>query len=296
LKVYEYNCDSASCYMEVGKVQGKWAKHLGLKRGRDAGENLLKNLKEAWKACDVKGKIHVLQDNDPEEDYHALFMQEAIEAAGYECERVVGLNSLRWNHEGVVVDKNNDPVRYVWKTWAWETALEQLRNEVIAQDEASFLVSPQWREGETPRLADVLLRKEVMVYEPLWTLIPSNKAILPVLWTLFPNHPWLLEASCELSDDLKQKGYVAKPIVGRCGANIKLVDENAQVLAKKDGNFGERDYIYQQLWTLPKVGKYYVQVCTFTAAGNYTGSGVRVDPTMIIGKDSDCMALRIQQD
>lgn len=35
---------------------------------------------------------------------------------------------------------------------------------------------------------------------------------------------------------------------------------------------------------------------TFTAAGNYGGSGVRVDPTMIIGKDSDCMALRIQQD
>src|SRR5690606_27782424 len=25
LKVYEYNCDSASCYMECGKVQGLWA-------------------------------------------------------------------------------------------------------------------------------------------------------------------------------------------------------------------------------------------------------------------------------
>lgn len=296
LKVYEYNCDSASCYMEVGKVQGKWAKHLGLKRGRDAGDNLFKSLRDAWKESDLKGKIHVLQDTDQEEDYHALYMQEAIEAAGYQCERVIGLSSLRWNHEGVVVDKNNDPVRYVWKTWAWETALEQLRNEVSAEGEDSFLDKPQWREGEVPKLADVLLRKEVMVYEPLWTLIPSNKAILPILWSLFPNHPWLLETSQELSDELKHKGYVAKPIVGRCGANIKLVDENNQVLAKKDGNFGERAYIYQQLWPLPKIGKYYVQICTFTAAGNYAGSGVRVDPSMIIGKDSDCMALRIQQD
>lgn len=295
LKVYEYNCDSASCYMEVGKVQGKWARHLGVKRGQDAGEHLIKNLKDAWKKSDVIGKIHVLQDEDPEEDYHALFMQEAIEAAGYQCERVVGLNSLRWNHEGVIVDSHNVPVRYVWKTWAWETALEQLRNEVTTQHEASFLDTPQWQEGETPSLADVLLREEIMVYEPLWTLIPSNKAILPVLWSLFPNHPWLLETSLELTDDLKQKGYVAKPIVGRCGANIKLVDENEQILAKKDGDFGERDYIYQQLWPLPKVGKYYVQICTFTAAGNYAGSGVRVDPSMIIGKDSDCMALRIQQ-
>jgi glutathionylspermidine amidase/synthetase len=39
-----------------------------------------------------------------------------------------------------------------------------------------------------------------------------------------------------------------------------------------------------------------VQVCTFTAAGNYAGSGVRVDKSMIIGKDSDCMALRIDDD
>ncbi len=95
LKVYEYNCDSASCYMEVGKIQGKWAKHLNIKRGHDAGRNLFTDLVTAWKKSDVKGKVHVLQDTDPEEDYHALFMQEAIKAAGLECERVVGLDSLR---------------------------------------------------------------------------------------------------------------------------------------------------------------------------------------------------------
>jgi glutathionylspermidine synthase len=36
------------------------------------------------------------------------------------------------------------------------------------------------------RLIDVLLRPEVLVFEPLWTVIPGNKAILPVLWSLFP--------------------------------------------------------------------------------------------------------------
>jgi len=68
------------------------------------------------------------------------------------------------------------------------------------------------------------------------------------------------------------------------------------LLADKGGAFADRAQIYQQLFTLPKVGKYYVQVCTFTAAGNYAGSGVRVDPSMIIGKDSDCMALRVDDD
>jgi glutathionylspermidine amidase/synthetase len=159
-----------------------------------------------------------------------------------------------------------------------------------------FINNSNTSAGQTPKLADVLLRKEIMVYEPMWTLIPSNKAILPILWALFPNHPWLLETSLELSDELKQKGFVSKPVVGRCGANIQLVDENNQTLAEKGGNFGGRDYVYQQLWPLPKIGKYYVQVCTFAVSGNYSGSGVRVDSSMIIGKDSDCMALRVQED
>jgi glutathionylspermidine amidase/synthetase len=209
---------------------------------------------------------------------------------------VVGLKSLKWDKDGVIVDAAGVPVKWIWKTWAWETALEQLRQEIVDSAEDSFINSPNARTGDTPKLADVLLHKDIMVYEPMWTLIPSNKAILPVLWALFPNHPWLLETSLELTEGLKQKGFVSKPIVGRCGANIQLVDENNQTLAEKGGNFGERDYVYQQLWPLPKVGKYFVQICTFTVAGNYSGSGVRVDPSMIIGKDSDCMALRVQDD
>ena len=57
------------------------------------------------------------------------------------------------------------------------------------------------------RLIDVLLRPEVLVYEPLWTAIPSNKAILPVLWSLFPNHRYLLEAGFELTSELIKNGY-----------------------------------------------------------------------------------------
>jgi glutathionylspermidine amidase/synthetase len=282
--------------MEVGKVQGKWANHIALKRGKDAGENLFERLVAAWKDSDATGTIHVLQDNDSEEDYHALFMQEAIEAAGFVCKRIVGLSNLRYSKHGDIVDEDNVALRWVWKTWAWETALEQLRDEVGGPDVGSMIDPPAFIEGAIPKLADVLLRKNIMVYEPMWTLIPSNKAILPVLWSLFPNHPWLLETNHAISDSLRLNGYVAKPIVGRCGANIRLIDKHNQVLAQKEGKFGQRDYVYQQLWPLPKIGKYFVQVSTFTAAGNYAGSGVRVDPSMIIGKDSDCMALRVQQD
>ncbi len=63
--------------------------------------------------------------------------------------------------------------------------------------------------GEHPRLCDILLNDHIQIIEPLWKVIPSNKAI-------FPNHPHLLRGEWLLTNDLKQGGYVKKPIVGRC--------------------------------------------------------------------------------
>ncbi|AQP99177.1 bifunctional glutathionylspermidine amidase/synthase [Pseudoalteromonas aliena] len=294
LKVYEYNCDSASCYMESGKIQGKWGKHFGVKTGVDAGQSLFKDLVKAWRKSEVKGLVHILQDDEPEEHYHALFMKEAIEAAGFECKLVIGLSTLRWNESGNIVDADGAQLSYVWKTWSWETALDQIREECEADQSLADNFEPQLQAGETPRLADVLLRKNVMVFEPLWTLIPSNKAILPILWSLFPNHKYLLNTAFELNDELLQTGYVVKPIVGRCGANIQLVDEQQQIIEKTVGHFASQDQIYQQLFALPKVDDYFVQICSFTAAGKYSGGGVRVDESMIIKGHSDCMALRIK--
>ena len=36
--------------------------------------------------------------------------------------------------------------------------------------------------------------KNLIFIEPLWKLIMSNKAILPLLWEMFPNHPNLVPA------------------------------------------------------------------------------------------------------
>lgn len=283
LKVYEYNCDSASCYMEVAKVQGKWLKHHGIKGGIDAGGELFKQLVKSWKNCQIDSVIHVLQDDDPEETYHALFMQDAIQAAGYKCVVVKGLDSLRFNKQGGIEDSFGNVIKWVWKTWAWETALDELRFDENSQQQDSGI----------PTLSEVLLNDDIMVFEPLWTLIPSNKAILPILWSLFPNHPNLLNTSFELTAELIESGHVVKPIVGRCGANIKIIDEHQNTLAQKSGAFENREQIYQQLFALPKIKDSYVQVCTFTAQGNYAGSGTRVDPSMIIGQDSDCLALQV---
>jgi glutathionylspermidine amidase/synthetase len=296
LKVYEYSCDSASCHMEAGKVQGKWAEHYGCTDGDDVGARLQELLAGAWRHSDVDCVLHIMQDRDLEETYHALFMQEAMAQAGIRSKIIRGVSGLRWELDGGISDADGVRVKWVWKTWAWETALDQLRAE-CEDGEVQLHSYGRGRLPEhPPRLVDVLLRPEVMVYEPLWTLSPSNKAILPVLRSMFPDYPYLLNTSYELTDELRHTGYVVKPIVGRGGANISVFDRHENLRAETGGRFDDRDQIFQQLFALPHVGGYNVQVSTSTAAGRYAGACIRVDESGVINMESENLALRVVKD
>ncbi len=296
LKVFEYNCDSAACYMEAGKVQGKWAEHFGCKTGSDPGSRLHMHLREAWRHSDVNDVLHIMQDDDPEETYHALFMQEAMEQAGITSKILSGLEGLSWAGDGSILDPDGLKINWVWKTWAWETALDQIREECGNDPEKLSNYQPGEPRDGAPRLVDVLLRSEIMVYEPLWTLIPSNKAISPVLWDMFPDYPYLLESAFHLSDSLQAKGYVIKPIVGRGGANITLFDRGHRLLAETSGRFDDRDQIFQELSRLPQLGRYHVQVSTFSAAGRYAGACLRADESPVITMESDNLCVRVVED
>ena len=176
----------------------------------------------------------------------------------------------------------------MWKTWAWETALDQIRDE-LDDDNRSL----EFSKKKKPRLVDVLLGKDVTVYEPFWTLIPSNKAILPILWSLYPDHPNLLNSSFNLTDELKEKGYAMKPIVGRCGSNIKIFAAGDTLLHETAGQFDQRDQIYQELCSLQKIDKDNIQIQSFSVSGFYAGSGIRIDPSPIVVSGSDLPTLRI---
>ena len=284
LKVYEYNSDSASCHMECGKVQGLWAKNHGCREGYCAGDRLTQKMVKAWREAEVDETLFIMLDDNPEETYHALYMRLAMEAAGLKCKIIKGVDGLKKDTDGQVYDSDGEKINWVWKTWAWETALDQLKEACEVSDS---------QKEHTINLADVLLRPEVMVYEPLWTLVPSNKSILPVLWELYPNHPFLLESHFELTDSLKKKGYVVKPIVGRCGDNIQLYSKGNELLHATEGQFSHKDDIYQELFRLPIIDSDHVQMNTFTVAGRYAGACVRLDMSPIITSESDILPLRV---
>ena len=295
LKVYEYNADSASCHTEAGIVLEQWKRHGYRGPGHNPGEDLFDELVGAWKHSRARPFVHIMQDaDDAEENYHARFMQSALTKAGFESKVLFGLSELRWDATGQLIDGDGRLVNCVWKTWAWETAIEQVR-EVSETEYAAVPIRTGHPENEV-RLIDVLLRPEVMVFEPFWTVIPGNKAILPVLWSLFPHHRYLLDTDFEINDELIETGYAIKPIAGRCGNNIDLISRHEELLDQTSGSFSEQKNVYQQLWCLPKVDGKYIQVCTFTVGGNYGGTCLRGDESLVIKKESDIEPIIVLKD
>ena len=77
LKVYEYNADSASCHTEGGLILEQWLKQ-GYGTGHNPAEGLLDELAGAWKHSRARPFVHIMQDKDLEENYHAQFIQRSL--------------------------------------------------------------------------------------------------------------------------------------------------------------------------------------------------------------------------
>ncbi|KDO18332.1 hypothetical protein SPRG_21714 [Saprolegnia parasitica CBS 223.65] len=304
LKVYEYNADSASCLLECGLTQDALASVLGLP-GHSNSNGLFAKLVDTWAARNVIGPLHLLCDDEPEEIYHAQYMAAAATAAGLETHVVVGLGGLqRSGHD--ILDAAGNILRNVWKTWAWRTALNELSDDEWAkylfEDDAvdpKALATPKYRERAgttTILLVDVLLHPAIRIFEPLWTVLPSSKAILPVLTKLYPKHPLLLTSSFALTPELHASGYVVKPVTGRAGANISVVDADGTVLSQSSGRWTDDSPVYQEIALLPQYAGEYVQLGAWAIGGVYGGAVVRADPTNIIRFESPIYPMRVLDD
>jgi len=60
----------------------------------------------------------------------------------------------------------------------------------------------------------------------------------------------MLNSAFELSEQLKQTGYVKKPITGRAGSNITIVNPDSSVMSQSLGSWEGDDFIYQEKFTL----------------------------------------------
>ena len=285
LKMFEYNADSAAALAECAVTQEEWANTVNLPSKFMSASQLHSALVRKWKTLGIKTRVHLFIEDDPEERLTALYMRSVVKEAGIDSKLcIAGTNDLQWK-DSVVVDSDGQPVLIVWKLWMWETVFKDYMEARTDSPHNTMRGKPI--DGEPPRLCDVLLNDRIRVIEPIWKVVTSNKALLPVLYAMFPDQSVLLRTEWTLTDELKKAAYVQKPIVGRCGRNVILNRANAQsVIEEHEGNFGDRNSIYQELFSLKSYDGYYPIIGSWIVGRLFAGFCIREDQKLITDGDS----------
>ncbi|CAF0870316.1 unnamed protein product [Rotaria sordida] len=284
IKVFEYNADSAAALFETSIIQEKWAQKLNFERTFMSGFQIHHILVKNWKKFSSIERVHILIDEDQEELLTAYYMQNILKDANIDSKICIMTNDLYWR-DSKIIDNEGYNVELVWKLWMWETIFS---NYIQCENEGNL---NRKINGEHPYLCQIFLNDHIKIIEPLWKVIPSNKAILPILWLLYPNHPNLLRSEYVLTNDLKQVPFVKKPIVGRCGHNVTLYDVNGDsVIDETKGKFVDRNCIYQELFSLTNFDGYYPIIGSWIVHGLFGGFGIREDKKLITDADSPVTA------
>ncbi|MCW3105856.1 MAG: glutathionylspermidine synthase family protein, partial [Segetibacter sp.] len=118
--------------------------------------------------------------------------------------------------------------------------------------------------------------------EPVWKMLLSNKAILPILWELYPGHPNLLPTYFEAG---KLTSFVKKPILSREGTNINMIKDGA-LLQSSEGEYGKEGYIFQELFTLPGFDGNYPVIGSWVIGQEPAGMGIREAKSLITDNQS----------
>ena len=91
-------------------------------------------------------------------------------------------------------------------------------------------------------LTNIIKNQKAIIFNPAYTLLFQSKGLLKILWDLYPNHPLLLETSFEALEGQKQ---VKKPIFGREGGSISILDEDANSVENIEGDYDSHKMVYQ---------------------------------------------------
>lgn len=232
IKLIEFNADTATCIPETAVVQ--WA-HLKANGLDDTWQfnslyDLLKANFERLKElnADLPPTLLISTMKDfPEDDTNMQVLGEAAKEAGFEVAHCC-IEDVQFSaEEGIYI---SDAVGNYYRFNFW---FKLVPWEYIAYDEPELM----------DILTKIVLNEKVIILNPSYTLLFQSKGILKILWDLFPDHSLLLETS---DKPLKNKPFcVEKSLFGREGANVKILDGNEQIMAERDGDYGDYPKIYQ---------------------------------------------------
>ncbi len=240
IKLLEFNADTPTALFETAIIQWAILKKNSLnEEGQFNGlyEALIDNFKrlvtleesvdafeeryEGWKFLftSIKG--------DTEEEQTVRLLQHIATEAGYETQFAY-IDEIEFGKESGIVYEG-ETYELWFKLIPWED---------IALEEPDLAMI----------LKDIVLDQKAIIFNPAYTLMFQSKGMLKILWDLFPNDPLLLESSFE---PLKNQKQVAKPIFGREGGSVSILNADGTTEAKIEGGYANHKMVYQAYTKLP---------------------------------------------
>ena len=252
-KMLEYNADTPTALLEASVVQWYWLKEVFPQHDQfnSIHEKLIARWKEMRGALPADGRVHFTCAADSAEDRGNLdYLRDTAMQAGLDP-RAIDIADIGWDG-AKFVDLDDRRIGALFKLYPWEW---MVREEFGAH----------------------LPERTMVVVEPAWKMLLSNKAILPVLWEMFPGHPNLLEASFEAGRFATD--FVKKPLYSREGANVAITSGGTTV--ESPGEYGDEGYIWQAYRELGRFGANHAVIGSWIVGGEPAGIGIREDATPI---------------
>lgn len=234
IKLLEFNADTPTALFETAIVQWAMLKKNNLEEEKQFNglyEALVDNFK---RLVTLEEDISTFEERydgwhflftsvkgNAEEENTVRLLQHIATEAGFETEFAY-IDEIEFSAEDGIFyqDKNYE----LWfKLIPWED---------IALEESDLAML----------LTNIIKNQKAVIFNPAYSLLFQSKGLLKILWDLFPNHPLLLEASFE---PLEGKKQVKKPVFGREGGNVSILDEQAKEVQSEDGDYANHKMLYQ---------------------------------------------------
>lgn len=262
-KLLEYNADTPTSLIEGSVAQWKWLQDKFPKE--DQFNSLHERLIAKWK--DIKpamkgGILHfACMEETVEDESTVAYLADTAQQAGISPKFIL-MSDLGWDEDNKsFLDMEGNRITDIFKLYPWEWMVA----EKFGQNIIECCDNMNW-------------------IEPIWKMMWSNKAILPVLWQMYPDHKYLLPSYFNMINDMRN--YVKKPIFSREGANITIYCEDGRMSYGKDRAYGKEGYIYQELAELPNFDGNYPVLGCWIIDGEAAGMGIRESRDQITTNES----------
>ena len=250
-KLFEFNCDTPTSLLEAAVIQWNWLEETAPEL--DQFNSLHDKLLAKWVeiAPLLTGPVHFLYvaSDAGEDQVTVAYHRDLARQAGLESAPLL-MEDVGWrSSDRRFVDLQGGVIATAFHLYPWEW----LANEDFGPHIAETADSTSW-------------------IEPIWKMLWSNKAILPLLWEMFPGHPNLLPSFEGRRSRIDS--YVLKPKLSREGADISIV-RNGAVVETTPGDHGSGGYVTQALFDLPEFDGHHPVIGSWIVDGDPAGMGVR---------------------